>query len=212
MLRLRPTTFLLRPRITFPTLPIKSSRSLFHSYTNIKQSPKPQDRTIKPQALNESQLRSPTDPKPPNPTVLKIIQSLPKPLQKYAQKLSTSPVSHITSFLILHELSAIIPFIALWYVFHEFQFLPTSLEIPLWVVTQGEKFAKAVIGESTLNGFDLVERSKLLVEGASAYGVVKVLLPIRILGSVLCTPWFARVIVEPLFNFMKWITGLSKNP
>ena len=37
--------------------------------------------------------------------------------------------------------------------------------------------------------------SRILVEVATAYAITKVLLPVRILGSVWATPWFARVFV-----------------
>ena len=36
---------------------------------------------------------------------------------------------------------------------------------------------------------------RIVMEVAAAYAVTKVLLPVRIVGSVWATPWFARVVV-----------------
>lgn len=37
-----------------------------------------------------------------------------------------------------------------------------------------------------------------MVEFATAYAVTKALLPVRLVGSVWATPWFARVVVVPV--------------
>lgn len=38
--------------------------------------------------------------------------------------------------------------------------------------------------------------SRILVEVATAYAITKVLLPVRILGSLWATPWFARTVLS----------------
>ncbi len=43
---------------------------------------------------------------------------------------------------------------------------------------------------------------------ATAWAIVKALLPLRIILSVWATPWFARVSVIPLTNFVKRAVGL----
>lgn len=48
------------------------------------------------------------------------------------------------------------------------------------------------IGEVQEGGY---RGSRILVEVATAYAITKLLLPLRILGSVWATPWFARVFV-----------------
>jgi hypothetical protein len=50
---------------------------------------------------------------------------------------------------------------------------------------------------------------KILVEVGTAWAVVKLLLPVRLVGCVWLTPWFARVAVLPVSRVMGRITGRS---
>ncbi|KAF8850495.1 hypothetical protein BDZ45DRAFT_542450, partial [Acephala macrosclerotiorum] len=149
---------------------------------------------------------------------------LPKFLQPYTRGLLNAPISHLISFLILHEITAIVPLISLASLFHYTSWLPS-----LWsegegkAVSEGvERFgryfgrkgwfgfsaestreAKAesktegqVTIESTEKRWHVSEQgSRILVEVATAYAITKVLLPVRIVVSVWGTPWFARVVV-----------------
>lgn len=47
------------------------------------------------------------------------------------------------------------------------------------------------VGEGKGNGGGV----RIVMEVATAYAVTKVFLPVRIVGSVWATPWFARVVV-----------------
>lgn len=48
---------------------------------------------------------------------------------------------------------------------------------------------------------------KIVVEFATAYAITKVLLPVRIAGSLAATPWFARVAVVPFLSVFKRVFG-----
>lgn len=48
------------------------------------------------------------------------------------------------------------------------------------------------------------ERTRLVLEGATAYGIVKATFPLRVMFSIFLTPWFARVFVVP------GLSGLQK--
>ena len=56
----------------------------------------------------------------------RITSRLPKRLQKYTTWLRNAPLSHIVSFLILHELTAIVPVVALFALFHYTTYVPIS--------------------------------------------------------------------------------------
>lgn len=56
----------------------------------------------------------------------RITSKLPRRLQKYTTRLRNAPGSHVVSFLILHELTAIVPLVALFAVFHYTSFVPVS--------------------------------------------------------------------------------------
>jgi hypothetical protein len=51
-------------------------------------------------------------------------------------------VSHITAFLVLHELTAIAPIGGLAYLFHQTNWLPPGLSESKWAVAGAEKFGR----------------------------------------------------------------------
>jgi len=144
--------------------------------------------------------------------------------------LRSAPISHVTAFLVLHELTAVIPLLGLTAFFHYSNWLPVG--VAEWeVVKQGTvrvgrylrrkgwieddrqederreggaehgKGGDTVVSESTENGV------KIVLEFATAWAITKVLLPARIIGCVWATPWFARVAVLPISNLMRKVTG-----
>lgn len=76
----------------------------------------------------------------------KIIDRLPGPFKKYGQRLVNSPMSHVVSFLTIHEISAVVPFLGLWYAFHKLGFMPTDL--PSWVIIKGTGFIEKIVSIS----------------------------------------------------------------
>ncbi|KAK4147236.1 uncharacterized protein C8A04DRAFT_25040 [Dichotomopilus funicola] len=66
---------------------------------------------------------SPSNPPPPPQAKLQtrlqtLLTRLPKPLQPYAARLRGAPITHIVAFLVLHELTAVIPLVGLFVGFH----------------------------------------------------------------------------------------------
>lgn len=153
----------------------------------------------------------------------RITARLPRRLQKYTNGLRNAPVSHVVSFLILHELTAIVPLFALFAIFHYTTWVPITYmtehfgEYVQAGISRFEKYfsRKGWFGfgpgdtersgrgqeDGTSQTSDAMEKWKsgeqkyrILVEVALAYAVTKALLPIRIMGSVWATPWFAGVL------------------
>jgi hypothetical protein len=81
----------------------------------------------------------------PNPASKyeKIIGKLPKSLQKYGYKLVSAPMPYVVSFLTIHEISAVVPFLGLWYFFHQYGFLPT--DVPSWMIMKGSGFIEKIV-------------------------------------------------------------------
>jgi hypothetical protein len=67
---------------------------------------------------------------------------LPKFLHKYTNALGNAPVTHITSFLILHELTAIIPLFGLAGYFHYTHWLPPWFAEGAWIASGVERFGR----------------------------------------------------------------------
>ncbi|RKP26429.1 hypothetical protein SYNPS1DRAFT_7434, partial [Syncephalis pseudoplumigaleata] len=130
--------------------------------------------------------------------------------RRYANQFRNAPATHITSFAILHELTAIAPIPIIYYALDK---ADIELPLPETALHDGEQFARRLVarygwGTSTDNA-DATATSDSSVVGATsrvfvnlaiAYGVVKVLLPVRVAACVALTPWFARTIVTPVVN------------
>ncbi|PGG96712.1 hypothetical protein AJ79_09482 [Helicocarpus griseus UAMH5409] len=167
----------------------------------------------------------PPNPKPnPNPANSSRLRArlqsfnnrLPCFLRPYTTPLLNAPVTHITSFLILHEITAIIPVLGLTGAFHYGEWIPALgdgrvdegvrkfgrwLRRKGWVeggeevVAEAEAEAHADVGS---RGENRDKGVRLILEFATAYAITKALLPVRIVLSVWGTPWFARGVLGPV--------------
>ncbi|RGP78012.1 hypothetical protein FLONG3_3847 [Fusarium longipes] len=157
----------------------------------------------------------------------RITSKLPRRLQKYTSGLRNAPVSHIVSFLILHEITAIVPVLGLFGLFHYTNYVPIDYvtgHFGSYVedgVGRFERYFKRKgwfgFGQNeeteTIPSTDATHsdsrsenaverwhsgdgRYKVLMEVALAYAITKALLPVRIIGSVWATPWFAGVLMK----------------
>ncbi|RMD43248.1 hypothetical protein DV735_g1848, partial [Chaetothyriales sp. CBS 134920] len=135
-----------------------------------------------------------------------------------------APVSYIVSFIVLHELTAIVPLAGLTLGFHYFRWLPSYFAEGEWAVKSIEKLGryarrKGWIQESLEQEpgkASLVDRAKdftssdkgqeavrWLIEVATAYTVVKALMPLRLLVSAWAAPTLARWTLIPLWNSVR---------
>ncbi|GAB7342955.1 hypothetical protein MBLNU457_g1060t1 [Dothideomycetes sp. NU457] len=180
-----------------------------------------------------SQLQGPSPSTlPGKQTILTRIQArTPKPLQRYLTPLYSAPVSHISSFLILHEITAVVPLFFFAGVFHYTGLLPENVREWKWVdesVGKAERYARrkgwvsdeaeAVEREGGTRtegeGEQVVKEIsgaglRIVLELATAWAVTKALLPVRIVGCVWATPWFARSVVLPGGKVMRRVFGRS---
>ena len=67
---------------------------------------------------------------------------LPKFLHPYTNPLLSAPLSHITSFFILHEFTALVPFVALFGAFHYTHWLPDGFYRAAWAREKAEKLLR----------------------------------------------------------------------
>lgn len=86
-------------------------------------------------ARYQSSEARPRDPglKPSPPTSPPDESRLPAWAAKYAYRFKNNPASHVTSFLILHELTAVLPLPILFWFFHSFDWTPESKRLPAMV-------------------------------------------------------------------------------
>ncbi|KAM0452315.1 hypothetical protein ACHAO4_005526 [Trichoderma viride] len=156
----------------------------------------------------------------------RLTSKLPKRLQKYTNGLRNAPVSHVVSFMILHEITAIAPLFGLFSLFHYTNYIPISYvtdhfgESLQGGIERYERYFKrkglfgfgqeddndtsapdttnqnAHVEDAVQRWHNGEQKYKILVEVALAYAITKTLLPIRIIGSVWATPWFAKILVR----------------
>ncbi|OJD13363.1 hypothetical protein AJ78_06175 [Emergomyces pasteurianus Ep9510] len=152
----------------------------------------------------------------------------PRFLRSYTTPLLNAPVTHVTSFLILHEITAVVPLLGLTGAFHYWGWIPALgdgtvdegvkkfgrwLRKKGWVEQGAEMQAEAEVemgigmgpttaaggGTGGLGGIaDTDKGVQLILEFATAYAITKAMLPVRIMLSVWATPWFARGVVGPV--------------
>jgi Hypothetical protein FLILHELTA len=155
----------------------------------------------------------------------KFNNRLPAFLRGYTTPLLGAPATHITSFLILHELTAVLPLFGLFAVFHYSGWTPllsagedNALNEAIqrfgkWMTKKGwvgsEDVEAAKTASTTIeDGAGISTQQKgaqLVLQFAAAYVATKALLPLRIVASVWATPWFARVLLGPVGRGVKGV-------
>lgn len=152
-------------------------------------------------------------------SIERIESRLPRFLHRFTYPLRTAPVSHITAFVILHELTAIVPLFGLAGIFYFTNWRPPYISEGYWVQKGTEMFGNWLRKKGWIDSkedrrskwFGRSEQSvNAVVSLATAYAITKVLLPVRIPLSIWLTPWFARWTVLPVRNGMRRIFWKSK--
>lgn len=136
-------------------------------------------------------------------------------------------MTHVTSFLILHEITAVLPLFGLVAAFHYGGWMPDltsgsgeettfdegAARFGRWLRKKGwiEESDVTTVAEHEVTGADVRGKDRagvrLVLEFATAYAITKALLPVRLAASVWATPWFARTILTPTTNVVRRIFG-----
>ncbi|KAJ6070811.1 hypothetical protein N7467_012130 [Penicillium canescens] len=190
-----------------------------------------QIRHSRPRAVSRRTLSTPSPSQPPKPPNVNANDSrsrlrrfndrLPRFLRNYTTPLFGAPVTHITSFLILHEITAILPLFGLAGAFHYGAWMPDlssetgetnafdegAARFGRWLKKKGwvDQDDVNTVAEYEATGEKRTERAgvRLVLEFATAYAITKALLPARLAASVWATPWFARTVFTPTTNLAR---------
>lgn len=117
----------------------------------------------------------------------------PRLLKPYIAGFLTRPIGFGLSFFIIHEITAIVPLISLWYFFIKFDWIPVDL--PTEFIAKGV----SILTEKLTNVPDsklIYDKASIIIAGANAYAATKLLMPFRLPLSILLTPWFDRAVVQ----------------
>lgn len=154
-----------------------------------------------------------TPPNPPQPSPINnhpILRRIPKFLQPFTTRFINAPILHVTSFLILHELTAVVPLVGLWYVFHQNPGYIPNLDFAALGLDKITEMLDKSMAKFDFSDYSLNEKANFIIEGAYAYIVVKTLAPIRIFVSLSLMPFFSRWFVVPFNKGIKSI--FSRKP
>ncbi|KAJ3414880.1 hypothetical protein HDV05_005944 [Chytridiales sp. JEL 0842] len=159
-----------------------------------------------------------------------------------AAQIRKSPGSHLTSFLILHEMTAVLP---IPFIYYTIQVTGYQIPVPQNLVDEGNRrmgklmrkwfpdeeekqqvgalpsglsesdnkgasYVTSDLAPSTLKAgkWDVGRGARVIVDLATSYAIVKLLMPVRLAASLAMTPWFARVAVVPVSNGFKRLFGV----
>ncbi|SCW03542.1 LAFE_0G12772g1_1 [Lachancea fermentati] len=120
----------------------------------------------------------------------------------FDQLAETSPLSTITSFLILHEFTAIVPLFGFWWILYTLN-LSDQYELPVYFTDQLNRCGDA-IEKLVGNHYEGYDRNRLILSGAISYAIVKLLYPLRVLVSLWGAPYLVKWILEPFKRLRKF--------
>ncbi|KAK3808936.1 MAG: hypothetical protein JOS17DRAFT_765575 [Linnemannia elongata] len=130
------------------------------------------------------------------------VSEIPKKMSKfrqYAEQFKNKPASHLISFGILHEITAVVPLPIIY-----FALVETGIKIPFpeQAIEEGNRFVGRV---ARYYGWDLegADGARTMLNMATSYAVVKALMPLRLALCVWMTPWTATRIVSPAMTFWR---------
>ncbi|KAG0030174.1 hypothetical protein BGZ81_002989 [Podila clonocystis] len=119
--------------------------------------------------------------------------------RQYAEQFKNKPASHLISFGILHEITAIVPLPIIY-----FGLVETGIKIPFpeQAIEEGNRFVGKVAKYYGWN-MEGADGARMMLNMATSYAVVKALMPLRLALCVWMTPWTATRIVSPIMNFWR---------
>lgn len=133
----------------------------------------------------------------------------------YTTDIARHPVLYLTSFVSTHLTTMGLSVCTVWFFFNYFNYTPMG--VPDFLITKGLGIFDGLvtyIGNSEFLGdrlgwvskitkFKTADGARIVMQGAAAYGVVKLFFPLRVAGSLVLVPWVAKWVIGPMVNWVK---------
>ncbi|WQF79383.1 Putative MIOREX complex component 11 [Colletotrichum destructivum] len=96
----------------------------------------------------------------------RLLDRVPLRFQKYTAGLRKAPLSHVVAFLVLHEITAVVPLLGLFGLFHYTDFLPLGYVTGHWAgyVRDGVGMAERYFSRKGWFGFEAGDRGTMTGE------------------------------------------------
>ncbi|KAJ3255971.1 hypothetical protein HK103_005778 [Boothiomyces macroporosus] len=107
--------------------------------------------------------------------------------KKVYEEMKQKPGANLSSFLLLHELTAIVP---IPFIYYTFEFLDFDYPVPQEFLEEGNRRVGKMLEVFGLPKPD--PESKAMLHLVSSYFLVKTMMPVRIAASLYLTPSLTR--------------------
>ncbi|KAK2030057.1 hypothetical protein LX32DRAFT_512569, partial [Colletotrichum zoysiae] len=130
-------------------------------------------RPRQPPTTRTASRNSSTNPSPSSPpssstsrAARRLLDRVPLRFQKYTTGLRKAPLSHVIAFLVLHEITAVVPLLGLFGLFHYTDFLPLEYVSGHWAgyVRDGVGMAERYFSRKGWFGFEAGDRGTMTGE------------------------------------------------
>ncbi|KAI9092147.1 hypothetical protein DFS34DRAFT_633858 [Phlyctochytrium arcticum] len=141
-------------------------------------------------------------------TAARLLQRLKGTLgpERYAY-FKSHPGSHLASFAVLHELTAMLPLPVVYFILSTYDI---PIPFPESIMEEGNRRMSKMV--SYFGGGPIESNSKVMVHMATSYAIVKAAMPLRIGACFIMTPWFARTTIVPVQRGFSHISKMFKSP
>ncbi|KAK1983962.1 hypothetical protein LZ30DRAFT_712753 [Colletotrichum cereale] len=139
-----------------------ASRALARARPVLRPRQPPTTRT----AFRNSSTNSPPSSSSTSRAAQRLLDRVPLRFQKYTTGLRKAPLSHIIAFLVLHEITAVVPLLGLFGLFHYTDFLPLEYVTGHWAgyVRDGVGMAERYFSRKGWFGFEAGDRGTMTGE------------------------------------------------
>ncbi|KXS18446.1 hypothetical protein M427DRAFT_29761 [Gonapodya prolifera JEL478] len=129
-------------------------------------------------------------------------------LNRYVERLRERPGSYLTSFLVLHEVTAVGALPLVFYFLQNADVKWDTMFDQATLDDSSKRMSKAMkaIGVP----WEVEDGSKVALNAAATYAIVKVAMPLRLALSFALTPAFARGVVIPITDVFGKALGRSR--
>lgn len=156
-----------------------------------------------PPSSSTTSTTPPPPPPPPPAAPPRRPGFITRLVSPYTSTFRHHPIASLFAFVSVHPTLFVGFTAAAWSVFHYFDYAPLGL-VPDFVVARGLGFIDTLANWTGYGaGWRVQERGRWVMQAVAAYGVVKVMLPLRLAVSVAATPWVAKWSYIPMWNFIR---------
>ncbi|GKT41085.1 uncharacterized protein ColSpa_01266 [Colletotrichum spaethianum] len=173
-----PNTITLHPRCPIPPVISRNLKAVrvnwnkasvmfaSRAFARVRPNLRPRKPTTTRTTLRNTSTNSPPSSSSTARAAQRLLDRVPLRFQRYTTGLRKAPLSHIIAFLVLHEITAVVPLLGLFGLFHYTNFLPLEYVTGHWAgyVRDGVGMAERYFSRKGWFGFEARDRGTMTGE------------------------------------------------